>query len=40
MKIAGAQLHIEGRIPVKFQQNWIKTIEEEVHTDGQTDRPT
>ena len=44
MKIAGAQLHIVGRIPVKFQQNWIKTVGEEAHeklclwTDRRTDR--
>ena len=46
MKIAGAQLHIEGRIPVKFRQNWPKTVGEEAHTklclrtDGQTDGQT
>ena len=46
MKIAGAQLPIVGRIPVKFQQNWPKTVGGEAHTklrlrtDGRTDRRT
>ena len=33
MKIAGAQLPIVGRIPVEFQQNWMKTVGEEAHTN-------
>ena len=46
MKIAGAQLHIVGRFLVKFQQNQIKTVEEEAHTklclltDRRTDTTT
>ena len=50
MKIAGAQLHIVVRIPVKFQKIWSKTVGGDAHTklclrtdrrtDGQTDRRT
>ena len=30
--VSTKQLHIVGRIPVKFQKNWLKTVGEEVHT--------
>jgi len=32
-KTAGAQLPIVGSISVKFQQNWSKTVGEEMHTN-------
>ena len=46
MKITGAQLHMVGKIPIKFQQNWPKSVGGDAHTklclrtDGQTDRRT